>query len=396
MTKTPGNKKPKGRAAKPKTSKAIAAKALKTATARAKKAEILPSQRLAPQEPDEQDADLDSHDDSVRAVQAEIVERGEGGFDPGYAGDLEFEPDAETEDVPALPASRSAASRALAPSDPIALYLAELRRYPLLTREQEQELAVRYRETGDPKAAEMLVTSNLRFVVKIAAEYSKFGAKLIDLVQEGNVGLMHAVKEFNPYKGVRLITYAVWWIRGYIQEYLMRQYSMVRIGTTQNQRKLFYRLQKERDRLDQMGQEPNFKLLAGRLGVTEEEVETMSKRLKGRDVSLSQPIDSESSVSLLDFETTGEAPIDEQLGHLEEVEVLKKNLEHLRPQLSEKELYILEHRMLSHEPMTLQEIGEHYGVTREAVRQLEARLMGKIRDLVEESLKIDKDPDGET
>jgi RNA polymerase sigma-32 factor len=145
-----------------------------------------------------------------------------------------------------------------------------------------------------------------------------------------------------------------------------------------------------------MGQEPNFKLLAGRLGVTEEEVETMSKRLKGRDVSLSQPIDSESSVSLLDFETTGEAPIDEQLGHLEEVEVLKKNLEHLRPQLNEKELYILEHRMLSHEPMTLQEIGEHYGVTREAVRQLEARLMGKIRDLVEESLKINKDPDGET
>jgi RNA polymerase sigma-32 factor len=131
-------------------------------------------------------------------------------------------------------------------SDPVAIYMAEVRRYPLLTREQEQELARRYRETGDKRAAEALVTSNLRFVVKVAAEYSRFGARLIDLVQEGNVGLMHAVREFNPYKGVRLITYAVWWIRGYIQDYLMRQYSMVRIGTTQSQRKLFYRLQKRK------------------------------------------------------------------------------------------------------------------------------------------------------
>src|SRR5262249_46678326 len=124
----------------------------------------------------------------------------------------------------------SADEKALTPADPITRYLSEIRKYPLLTKEQEHELAVRYRESGDPKAAEALVTANLRFVVKVAAEYSRFGAKLIDLVQEGNVGLMHAVREFNPYKGVRLITYAVWWIRGYIQEYLMRQYSMVRIG----------------------------------------------------------------------------------------------------------------------------------------------------------------------
>lgn len=272
-------------------------------------------------------------------------------------------------------------------NDPIATYLAEIRRYPLLTREQEQELAQRYRETGDPKAAEMLVTSNLRFVVKVAAEYSRFGAKLIDLVQEGNVGLMHAVKEFNPYKGVRLITYAVWWIRGYIQEYLMRQYSLVRIGTTQNQRKLFYRLQKEQNRLDAEGHAPDVAMIAGRLGVTEEEVETMSKRMSGRDVSLSTPIDHDSpGASLLDFEASPDPAVDESLGNLEELNVLKNNLEKLRPTLNAKETYILEKRILADEPQTLQEIGEHYGVTREAVRQLEARLIGKIRKAVTDSL----------
>lgn len=286
--------------------------------------------------------------------------------------------------------SRSS-STALTTTDPITLYLAEIRKYALLTKEQEHELAVRYRETGDPKAAEQLVTSNLRFVVKVAAEYSRFGARLIDLIQEGNVGLMHAVKEFNPYKGVRLITYAVWWIRGYIQEYLMRQYSLVRIGTTQNQRKLFYRLQKEREALDQMGQEPNIALLAGRLGVSEEEVQTMAQRLRGRDISLNQPLDSSSSstASLLDFESTGEPGVDETLGHFEEMEVLRENIEKIRPTLNEKETFILEKRVLADEPLTLQDIGDHFGTTREAVRQLEARLIGKIRAAVTSSLGED-------
>jgi RNA polymerase sigma-32 factor len=289
----------------------------------------------------------------------------------------------------------STAGKSLATADPVATYLAEIRRYALLTKEQERELAIRYHETGDPKAAELLVTSNLRFVVKIAAEYSKFGAKLIDLIQEGNVGLMHAVKEFNPYKGVRLITYAVWWIRGYIQEYLMRQYSMVRIGTTQNQRKLFYRLQKERELLGQAGQEPNYALLAGRLGVSEEEVEMMSKRLTGRDISLNTPIDGESTVTRLDFEASPEPAVDEELGRRELIDLLNENLEKIRPKLSEKETYILENRLLADEPVTLQEIGEHYGVTREAVRQLEARLIGKIREAVTESLGDGPDSDDE-
>ena len=293
------------------------------------------------------------------------------------------------------PEERSESKAVATTADPISVYLSEIRRYPLLTKEQEQELAIRYRETGDAKAAELLVTSNLRFVVKIAAEYSRFGAKLIDLVQEGNVGLMHGVREFNPYRGVRLITYAVWWIRGYIQEYLMRQYSLVRIGTTQNQRKLFYRLQKERDALGSLGVQSTNALLAGRLGVSEEEVETMSKRLSGRDVSLSQPVDSsgQSSASLFDFEPSADVGVDDQIGHLEEMEVLHDNLAKLRPLLNPKETYILENRILADDPMTLQEIGEHYGVTREAVRQLEARLINRIRTAVTHQLDGDDDSD---
>lgn len=271
-------------------------------------------------------------------------------------------------------------SSALVPADPVATYMAEIRKFPLLTREQEQELAIRYRETGDPKAAEALVKGNLRFVVKVAAEYSKFGVKLIDLVQEGNVGLMHAVREFNPYKGVRLITYAVWWIRGYIQEYLMRQYSLVRIGTTQNQRKLFYRLQKEREALEKIGREPDYALLGSRLGVTAEEVETMTKRMSGRDVSLDAPIDSESSATLLERERSHDIAVDDMLANSEQLEILRENLDKLRSKLNERELYLLENRLLADEPMTLQEVGNHYGVTREAIRQLENRLMQKIRE----------------
>ncbi len=288
--------------------------------------------------------------------------------------------------------SNSADSKSLttadpAGSDPVAIYMADVRRYPLLNREQEQELARRYRETGDKRAAEALVTSNLRFVVKVAAEYSRFGARLIDLVQEGNVGLMHAVREFNPYKGVRLITYAVWWIRGYIQDYLMRQYSMVRIGTTQSQRKLFYRLQKEKDLLESMGEEPTVKLLSNRLGVSESDVESMSQRMQGRDVSLQTAVDDSGKTTLLDFEASNDIPIDEKIGQDEMLSLLHEGIEELRGSLNDRERELLEDRLLADEPLTLQEIGEKYGVTREAVRQMENRLMLKIRNILEERLK---------
>lgn len=280
-----------------------------------------------------------------------------------------------------------ASDRALATADPIAQYMAEVRRYPLLTREQEQALATRYRETGDKRAAEALVTSNLRFVVKVAAEYSRFGARLIDLVQEGNVGLMHAVREFNPYKGVRLITYAVWWIRGYIQDYLMRQYSMVRIGTTQSQRKLFYRLQKEKDLLESMGEEPSTKLLSSRLGVSEADVESMTQRMQGRDVSLQSSVDDSGRTTMMDFEAVDEVPVDEQIGNHEMLSLLHAGIEELKDSLNDRERELLEDRLLAEEPLTLQEIGEKYGVTREAVRQMENRLMLKIRKILEERMR---------
>lgn len=268
-------------------------------------------------------------------------------------------------------------------ADGLSAYLANVNKYPLLTREQEEIIAKRYYADKNPRDAEILVTSNLRFVVKVAADYAKFGNKLLDLIQEGNVGLMHAVKEFNPYKGVRLITYAVWWIRGYIQEYLMRQHSMVRIGTTQNQRKLFYHLQKEKNMLDQLGQEPSVKLLAAKLGVPEEDVRMMEERMSGGDVSLDAPVGGDNETHRIHLESDdNDVPIDEELARRESLHLLEDKIQELRPQLSEKELIILEERLLADAPVTLQDIGEKWGVTREAVRQMETRLIKKIKDEV--------------
>ncbi len=293
------------------------------------------------------------------------------------------EPDMDEREglIPMPEATEETHSTSVVTTDTLSRYLSEIRKYPLLTKEQEHQLALLYREKGDPKAAEMLVTSNLRFVVKVAAEYTKFGAKLIDLVQEGNVGLMHAVKEFNPYKGVRLITYAVWWIRGYIQEYLMRQYSMVRIGTTATQRKLFYQLQKQRDELERMGHSEAVALLSDKLGIDANEISNMSQRLNSRDVSLDKPLSDSQQNTLLSLQRSpDEEAVDERLGTMEEVQILRERLEELRPSLNEKEKVVLDERLLAEEPLTLQEIGEKYKITREAVRQIEQRLMDKIRN----------------
>lgn len=273
-----------------------------------------------------------------------------------------------------------------ATSDPIQAYLREVRKYPLLSREEESELAKKYYENKDPQIAQILVTSNLRFVIKVAAEYSRFGARLIDLVQEGNMGLMHAVRDFNPYKGVRLITYAVWWIRGYIQEYLMKQYSLVKIGTTHNQKKLFYRLQKEKEALEAFGNGSSLALLGTKLGIPTQEVEEMAKRLSSRDLSLNQPLDDDSRSEIMDLQKSTDTRPDEALAHEEEVDILRREIKGLEPQLNEKEKIILNERLLADEPLTLQEIGEKYGITREAVRQVEARLLKKIKDRVGSSL----------
>jgi RNA polymerase sigma-32 factor len=309
---------------------------------------------------------------AAKSVVAEIVDENEHAPTPMTSPDHDVETAAEV----------TVDSKAIAPSDPVALYLQEIRKYPLLTREQEEELAKKYYETKDPKMAQALVTANLRFVVKVAADYSRFGARMIDLIQEGNMGLMHAVREFNPYKGVRLITYAVWWIRGYIQEYLMKQYSLVKIGTTQNQKKLFYQLQKEKQALESLGEGQNLQLLSSRLGIPEDEVKMMAERMSGRDVSLDRPLDDSgnSAGSLLDMQKDQHEAPDVELEKREEISHLTEAIEKLKPTLSEREKIILNERILADDPLTLQEIGEKHGITREAVRQMEARLMKKIKE----------------
>ena len=267
----------------------------------------------------------------------------------------------------------------IVPSDPLAAYLAEIRKYPLLTPEEENELAIRYYEKGDPLAAEKLVTSNLRFVVKVALEYAKMGAKLMDIFQEGNVGLMHAVKEYNPYKGVKLITYAVWWIRGYIREFLLKQHSIVKIGTTQNQKKLFYNLEKEKRKLLAEGEPVTTALLSSRMDIPEKDIELMQQRLGGKDVSLDAPIDDDGGTHLIDLQKDSSNP-ESELEVLELIDLLKEKIEDIKPSLNEKELAILENRVLADEPLTLQEIGDKFGITRERARQLEERLMKNIKE----------------
>lgn len=270
-------------------------------------------------------------------------------------------------------------SHAVVPLDPLSQYLAEIRKYPLLTPEEEKELAIRYYEKGDPLAAEKLVTGNLRFVVKIALEYAKMGAKLMDIVQEGNIGLMHAVKEYNPYKGVKLITYAVWWIRGYIREFLLKQYSMVKIGTTQNQKKLFYNLEKEKRKLLSEGEPSTTALLSSRLGIPEKDIELMELRMGGKDISLDAPIDDDGTTHLIDLHKDSSNP-ESELEVLELIDLLKEKIEEIKPSLNDKEKDILENRILADEPQTLQQIGDKYGITRERARQLEERLLKNLKE----------------
>ncbi len=311
------------------------------------------AKKLVAQVVDDPKGSLDSQTSTQNRRVAEVVED-----DPS--------PSYSTEKLPAL-------------TDGLSHYMEAIQKYPLLSKEEELKIAKRYYEEGDPEDAEILVTSNLRFVVKVAAEYSQFGSKLIDLIQEGNVGLMHAVKEYNPYKGARLITYAVWWIKGYIQDYLMKQHSMVKIGTTHNQRKLFYNLEKEKNKLDQMGVEPTVALLSDRLGVPEKDVRLMEKRMSGKDLSLDQPVGEDNSSMMIDFEEGDETDISEQLIEKEALTQLRVALDNLKEKFSDKELFILENRLLNDEPKTLQEIGDEWEVTREAVRQMEARLLKKIK-----------------
>jgi RNA polymerase sigma-32 factor len=278
----------------------------------------------------------------------------------------------------------------LARSDPLRAYMAQVSRHPLLTREEEHELATLYARTGDRDAAWKLVTSNLRLVVKIAREYHRGVFQLLDLIQEGNVGLMQAVRKFDPLKGVKLSTYAAWWIRAYIIRFIMDNWRQVKLGTTQAQRKLFFNLGKERERLLARGIEPTPRLLARNLRVDEEDVNEMAARMSGDDLSLDQPIrsdDGESSVSRMDRLEDGSAvPADETVAADQMRRLFREKLDAFALTLTdEREKAIFADRLLPRDgadPVTLSDLGARFGLTRERARQIEAKLTARLRDFV--------------
>ena len=288
-------------------------------------------------------------------------------------------------------ADEKSSASALVPADTLQRYLAEIRRYPLLSREEEHELAVEYKERGDVQAAYKLVTANLRLVVMIAREYQRAFRNLLDLIQEGNIGLMEAVKNFDPYRGVRFPSYAVWWIRAYIIRYLINDWRMVKIGTTQAQRKLFFNLQKEKERLEAEGFTPGPKLLAERLNVKEGEVIEMEQRLANRDISTDVPVGEDGEATLLSFLPDNSANPEESVANAEYRQVVGEKIEQFASGLKDKDLVIFRERLLNEEPLTLREIGERYGISRERVRQIEERLKKRLKDYLSKELKDVKD-----
>ena len=279
------------------------------------------------------------------------------------------------------------ASKALVTFDPLQRYLAEIRRFSLLSREDEHRLAVDYKEYGNVEAAYKLVTANLRLVVMIAREYQKAFKNLLDLIQEGNMGLMEAVKNFDPYRGVRFPSYAVWWIRAYMIRYIMNDWRMVKIGTTQAQRKLFFNLQKEKERLEAEGITPGPKLLAQRLNVKEDEVVEMEQRLASRDLSVDMPMGDDEEVTLLHFLPDQKESPEEQIAETQYQQLLREKMEQFAGALKDKELVIFRERLLNEEPLTLREIGEKYDISRERVRQIEERVKRKLKTFLSKELK---------
>src|SRR5208283_1727985 len=246
--------------------------------------------------------------------------------------------------------------------DPFRMYLDEIKRYPLLSREDETDLAIRYREKGDIEAAYKLITANLRLVVKIAMDFQRYWMQnLMDLIQEGNVGLMKAAKKFDPYRGYKFSYYASFWIKAYIMKFIMDNWKLVKVGTTQAQRKLFFNLRKEKERLGAQGIEASPKLLSHRLHVKEDSEDTHKSFLPSDDL-----------------------PVDDQLADQEAKAILHDKLMLFGEQLKGKEAVIFDKRLLSQDPMTLQEIGEKFGISRERVRQIESRLKKKLKAYLEE------------
>lgn len=267
-------------------------------------------------------------------------------------------------------------------ADSLTLYLAEIKKFKILNEDEERFYAEKFFEENDLGSAQTLITSNLRYVVKVASEYRHYGLKMLDLIQEGNIGLMMAVRKFNPYKGVRLISYAAWWIRAYIQNYILSAWSLVKIGTTQAQRKLFYGLRKAKEKLFQItGHEPDISGTAHMLHVTDQDVIDMEQRLKG-EVSLDSHIGESEDITVLETVPDERMNQEELLGAYQQENELKDKVKRALEGLNEKERFIVEHRLTSDDPLTLQDIANHFSVSRERVRQIEERTLTKLRHIL--------------
>lgn len=264
-------------------------------------------------------------------------------------------------------------------TDGLKIYLSQIERYPVLSREEESELAIRYRDQRDDQAGQILITSNLRFVIKVALGYRNYGVRLMDLIQEGNIGLMKAVQRFDPDKGFRLISYAIWWIKAYIQNYIIRSWSLVKIGTTQAQRKLFYRVGDLPEPRDPENHLEDVARLADKIHVTEDEVIDMAARLKAHDLSLDDFIGDRSRDSFADTLRDNSPDQEAILAELEEHLDLKLWADRALETLNPREKYIVEKRILSEDPVTLKELGKHFGITRERARQIERAALDKLK-----------------
>lgn len=328
---------------------------------------------------------------AAETVEAEVVDEEKEESDEPRAVDEQEPEEAELEEVSPEVAAKPARSSGggLSRSDPLSAYMAEVTKHPLLSREEEVALARQYRDTGSVKAAYKLVASNLRLVVKLAHEYHRNPLSLLDLVQEGNIGLMQAVKKFDPERGVKLSSYAAWWIRAYILRYIMDNWKMVKLGTTEAQRKLFFKLRQEQERLLKQGIEVTPKLLAERLNVTEQDVVEMDQRLGNDEMSIDAPLpgsDDEKQTRADRLLPSTAAQPDETLGNKELREMFRTKLAAFAEGLNEKDRFIFDKRLTSDEPMTLQDIGAHYGVSRERARQLEAALLARMKTYMREEI----------
>ncbi len=268
----------------------------------------------------------------------------------------------------------------LVPTDPLRRYMAEAGRFPMLSEDTEKKLMAEYRATGDREAARQLVGSHLRLVVKIAMEYRNAYWNLMDLIQEGNLGLVTAITKFDPDKGTRLGYYATWWIRAFILKYILDNFRLIKIGTTKTQRKLFYNLMQEKRKIEAMGITPSSRLLAERLAVPQYEIEEMSKRLSQSEAHLDAPVSSDSDAILSDFIADTEIPIDEKLAQDEIQSKFHDKLKEFATHLKPREQKILQERLLSEVPLTLQQIADEYGISKERARQIEERMIEKLRE----------------